>query len=421
MTKRDFEEKNSDAYKNEKVTWQDRVLSYIICAIMLCFIICFFCFEKRDFSVNENRPLSKFPVLKFENVKSGQFTEGLEKYAADHFPFRDTLMALMAETQRISGRKEINGVYLANDGSLIEKYDEPRNTGKQIEQFSKLAENVENADVMLMLVPTAIEVCSDKLPANVPQNQKDAQQQVIGRIYDAVPEKLQTIDALATLKNAYEKTVKGTGDILSAIPQKANEESFSGTDGDQGLFYRTDHHWTVYGAYAGYKAYCSAKGIAEVPIDEYDLKIVSDSFKGTIFSKLNDNYFGSDIITSVNHPAWKLKVEYSDTGEVTDTIYNEEYLKEKDQYSYFLNNIHPMVTITNDAVESGALALVKDSYANSMVPYLLAHYHKIYIFDTRYYKGGPSKFINEHDDITDVLILYNMNTIDNDTGIGGIY
>lgn len=46
---------------------------------------------------------------------------------------------------------------------------------------------------------------------------------------------------------------------------------------------------------------------------------------------------------------------------------------------------------------------------------------KIYVFDTRYYKQGPSSFIKEHPGITDVLILYNMNTLDSDLGIRGIY
>ncbi len=65
--------------------------------------------------------------------------------------------------------------------------------------------------------------------------------------------------------------------------------------------------------------------------------------------------------------------------------------------------------------------MIKDSYANSLVPFLITDYRTVYVFDTRYYKGGPSQFINEHEDIKDVLILYNMNTLDNDAGIGGIY
>ncbi|MCR5250650.1 MAG: hypothetical protein K6E50_08605 [Lachnospiraceae bacterium] len=56
------------------------------------------------------------------------------------------------------------------------------------------------------------------------------------------------------------------------------------------------------------------------------------------------------------------------------------------KYSLFLSNQHSFITITNEAVpeEQGAIALVKDSYANSMVPILLNRYHTLYIFDTRY-------------------------------------
>ena len=84
--------------------------------------------------------------------------------------------------------------------------------------------------------------------------------------------------------------------------------------------------------------------------------------------------------------------------------------------------MHSLIEITNETAGSDReLALIKDSYANSMVPFLAHHYKKIYVFDTRYYKQGPSAFIKEHPGITDVLILYNMNTLDSDLGIRGIY
>ena len=54
-------------------------------------------------------------------------------------------------------------------------------------------------------------------------------------------------------------------------------------------------------------------------------------------------------------------------------------------------------------------------------PSLSGILRKIYVFDTRYYKDGPSAFIAEHPGITDVVLLYNMNTLDTDTGIRGIY
>ena len=403
--------------ENNKIGILDRIPVYLVCGFILCFVIAIFLTEKKEFSENENRKLAQMPELTFENIKSGQFTSGVETFVADQFPLRDTFLSLMTEVERISLRKEIVGVFLAKDGSLIEDYNYPRHTDKQIQQFTKLSENVDNARCMLMMVPTAYSVYSDLLPDNAVAD--DLQQQILDEIYASVPEKLQKIDASSRLKEEAKKIIGATSsESMDSLTPAGAQADATGMDR---LFYRTDHHWTTYGAYVGYQAFCDAAGLTAVPLSEYKGEVVSDSFKGTIYSKLNDPYFGSDSIVSYSHPDWKLSVEYDDSGEVTDTPYNPEYLTKKDQYSYFLNNIHPLITITNNAVEGGAIAIVKDSYANSMVPFLLQHYHTVYIFDTRYYKGGPSKFINEHPDITDVLILYNMNTIDNDTGIGGIF
>ena len=408
-----MEDRKHTDNEKEKITITDRVVVYLVCAMILCFGIAFFVTPKKEFSESENRTLAKAPEFTFENVKSGRFTDGIGTYAADHFPMRDSFLSIMTETERLSGRKEINGVYLAQDGSLIEVYDAPVNTEKQITQFAKLAQNVENAQCYLMLVPTAVSIYEDRLPENspdaaaqkIPESNRPTQRQTIDRIYAAMPEKMHTIQVADLLKADAQWTLQAGGEDAAA----------------RRLYYRTDHHWTTYGAYVGYQEFCLAAGLEPEALTDYAAEVVSEDFRGTIYSKLNDPYFGTDTIISYSNPDWKLTVEYSDTKGVTDTIYNPEYLSQKDQYSYFLNNIHPMVTITNDAASDGAIAVVKDSYANCFVPFLLNHYHTVYVFDTRYYKGGPSKFINEHPDITDMLVLYNMNTIDNDNGIGGIY
>ena len=149
---------------------------------------------------------------------------------------------------------------------------------------------------------------------------------------------------------------------------------------------------------------------------------VTENFAGTLYSKVNDYSHPKDAITVYTNPEDDITVTYLDTGEVTDSLYNFDYLTEKDKYSLFLNNIHPLIEIENKTASSqNALMLVKDSYANSIVPFLAHHYRKIYVFDTRYYRDGPSTFLSGHQDITDVLLLYNMNTLDGDTGIRGIY
>ena len=366
------------------------ITAIFLAAFVLLFAFAFLISEKQEFSEGENRYLEKFPEFTFSSLKEGKYTEKLQSYLSDHFPLRNLFMGLKAETEIALGKREIGGVYIAKDGYLIEDYAAPKNTDKIVGQFEKFAKSLESAEVSLMLAPTAITIYEEKLPALAPvRSQMQTRDEIYGRL------DFSTIDRYDALMGA----------------KKDNE-----------LYYRTDHHWTGYGAYAAYTAYCEAREIEPLPLERFEITEVSTDFKGTIYSKLNDAKIKADTITIFENPENRLTVYYEDKKETTDSLYNFEYLDKKDKYSMFLNNIHPFIEITNETADSDKeLAVVKDSYANCLVPFLVNHYRKVYVFDTRYYKGGPSKFINENRQITDVLLLYNMNTLDNDTGIGGIY
>ncbi len=365
----------------------------LICLSVLLLAAAFFLLPKGDFSESENRSLAKLPEFSVQKLSDGSYTEGLEKYAADHFPLRDAFLGLMTEAERITGRRLIEGVYLAKDGSLIEEYGTVHNTEKQITQFQRLSDALEYAACSPMLVPTAVSTSEELLPDNCPAAVRGVTQtDVIDEIYSAVEGRIRTVDVRPLI----------------------------GVSGDR-VYYRTDHHWTTDGAYCGYEAWCTAAGIEPEMPGRLKKQRVTGDFRGTLYSKLNDPFFGTDAIDVIYDDRWRLRVTYEDSKEVSDSLYNMEYLDKRDKYSLFLNNIHSLVTIENGAVAEGELAVIKDSYANCMIPFLVSHYHRIYVFDTRYYKGGPSKFINSHPGIKDVLLVYNMNTIDNDTGIGGIY
>ena len=53
--------------------------------------------------------------------------------------------------------------------------------------------------------------------------------------------------------------------------------------------------------------------------------------------------------------------------------------------------------------------MIKDSYANSLIPLLAHHYKKIYVVDLRYYNGKLKELMQECDSTgqMDVLVLYN--------------
>ena len=369
-----------------------RTVVCLLCIGILSLSVYLLASPKKEFSENENRYLAKFPSFSARTLLSGEYTESLGDWLADHFPQRDFFVGLKSGVEIASGRKEINHVYVAQDDYLIESYAKPQNTERITDTLVSFYDKIDTrkVDVDLMLVPTAVTIYNDKLPAHAPLSDQTT---TASAIYDACG-----IPAVDCTDRLFEGTARGQ------------------------LYYRTDHHWTTLGAYCGYLAYCDAKKMTPVSLESLTAQTVTETFAGTLYSKVNDYSHPKDTITIYTNPADDLTVTYVDTGEVTDSLYNLDYAAEKDKYSLFLNNIHPLVVIENStAASQDALMLIKDSYANSMVPFLAHHYKKIYVLDTRYYRDGPSSFLAEHGDITDVLLLYNMNTLDGDTGIRGIY
>lgn len=369
-----------------------RTVVCLLCMGILSLAVFFLLSPKKNFSENENRYLTKLPALSLETVLNGEYTDSLNDWLADHFPQRDFFVGLKTGVEIAGGRKCINQIYVGRDDYLIEPYDRPQNTERITDTLVRFYDKIDRTKVRvnLMLVPTAVTIYKDKLPAYAPLSD---QLETAYALYDAT--EIPAIDCTERLLEA-------------------------GSEGQ--LFYRTDHHWTTYGAYQGYLAYCDAKGLVPVPLQSLTAQTVTEDFAGTLYSKINDYSHKKDSIIVYTNPDDVLTVTYVDTGEVTDSLYNFDYVKEKDKYSLFLNNIHPLIEIENTAATSqDELMLIKDSYANSMVPFLVHHYRKIYVFDTRYYRDGPSSFLSDHEAITDLLLLYNLNTLDGDTGIRGIY
>lgn len=369
-----------------------KVITILLCVGILSLSIWLLLSPKKDFSENENRYLTKFPVLSAKSMLDGTYTESLSDWLADHFPQRDFFVGLKSQTEILSGRKEINHIYIAKEDYLIEQYAQPQNTQRIIDTLTRFYEKVSQAEVNinLMLVPTAVTIHKDLLPQNAPASNQ-----------------LETVQSIYT---------------ATGIPKiDCTEFLFTGISEGQ-LYYRTDHHWTTLGAYYGYLAFCAAKNLQPVSLTSLQKQTVTEDFAGTLYSKVNDYNHKKDSITVYTNPEDHLTVTYTDTGEMSDSLYNFDYLTEKDKYSLFLNNIHSLIEIENQtSFSEDVLMLIKDSYANSIVPFLAHHYRKIYVFDTRYYKDGPSSFLSEHKEINDILLLYNMNTLDTDSGIRGIY
>lgn len=345
--------------------------------ILLIFTVADLFDSDRIYSENENRMLATRPELSWETVVDGSFMEDYEAYVTDQFVARDTWVELKTRGDILLQKKAINGVYLAKDDYLIEQHkstDISRETvDKKIELLKKL---VEKYGAKAMLVPTADNILTDKLP--------------------------------------FQADYYDQGEFLKQVSEAIGEENFINVydtlkaHSDEYIYYRTDHHWTSLGAYYGYLEW--KKQMGGMPVETFDvngMKTVTEEFLGTLHSRINlPNK--ADSIQIFPETLNRCPTITYDFGTKTHNYYETEYLNTKNKYGYFLDDNHPFVEIETGYRRGRELILLKDSYANCLIPLLANHYDKIYVVDLRYYNGKLANLIDGYiTSGTDMLVLYN--------------
>lgn len=113
-------------------------------------------------------------------------------------------------------------------------------------------------------------------------------------------------------------------------------------------------------------------------------------------------------------------VEYVEQMEKKASVYDSEMLDNNDKYAVFFGGNYPMIKIKTTNREGRNLLVIKDSYANCFVPFLIPHYKEITMIDPRYYYEDVNKEIADSD-IQDVLFLYNANTFFEDNSLSSIF
>ena len=233
--------------------------------IVIVFLLAFIILPKSSFSEIENRSLASFPELDWDDIKDGDYMSDVSTYLSDHFPLKNTFVNSKTQfEQHVLKMDCINNIYIGKDGYRIEQYEKPENTEKIINTINKFNEAVENINVDLMLVPTAYTIYDDKLPYYHKE-----------------------ISQLETLNNIYSSVSTGNIDVYPSLMLHRDNEQ---------LFYKLDHHWTTDGAYYAYVKYCEYKGFTPVPKEDFNIQEVTNDFKGTIYSKLNDYSLDGDVI-----------------------------------------------------------------------------------------------------------------------------
>ncbi len=350
--------------------------SLIFLTVLAVFAILLAALPKADYSMSEKRALASPPSVSWKALADGTFTDQLESYVSDHFPFRDAFVSMYAYYELATGRGGAADIYHGRDGYLIAAPAgfSTEHVTTNVLRYAAFAER-QDLPATLMIVPSTGYIMDDKLPRNHREYTDDA-------MFDAA--------------------VAAKGDMAFLDLR----EPFAATKDTVPLYYKTDHHLTSAGAYEMYKAYAAAKGLTPVTPDRTE---TVEGFYGTGYSRSGYRFTDPDTIELWHDDDLQVEVAVYESGtepiKTSDSVFFPERLEEADKYPVFLDGNHPLVTIRNPAADGGRLLIIKDSFAHCFTGFLASHYSEIVMVDLRYYRQSVSELTQAHA-IDEVLFLY---------------
>ncbi len=425
-------------YKREKkFLKRNLMVPILVFFISIAFFnICFIFHKDSQISESEKRTLEQKPKFSFGSYFNGEYTKKLTDYFSDQFPFRNffmsankKLMALYTKTNKdgieiVDVKKPDLGTGEAlkppdnntarinttvnttinttnkteNDSEKVPQLPPPKDVednnsiliadNRAMEYYgidedsllayansmNKLQENAPGVQVYNLLAPTAIEFYSPNEYHTGIHSEKDA----IKIVYDAL------------------KGVKAV-DAYSKIAPHIDEY----------LYFRTDHHWTARGAYYGYKAFAKSANFDAVDINKLTRGQI-DGFLGSLYT-----YTQSEKL--LNNPDY---VEYfmpevKSTGTVyPDSLMQAGYpidvittnIESSNKYLAFITGDTPLLHINTQQKNGKKILVVKESYGNALVPFLVNNYEDIYVMDPRQINMSIPKFVNDNS-IKEILCI----------------
>lgn len=367
----------------------------LICAafVILALDILFVFIPDKEYSETENRNLQQFPKVSFSTVTGGRFENQMDKYIADQFPFRNAWVGLQTFISRLEGTTISNDIFLGKDGYLIQRFHEPTKEEyqKKLKEYKDVIDANQDKNIYALIVPTAVTILKDKLPLNAKGSISGDENSYIDRMYEDLRELgVTTVDVRDTLLELADAEVQ--------------------------VYYRTDHHWTTDAAYKCYDVFAAKAGVDKKEV-LYEKLLASGEFKGTLTassgfksSETDSLYVYLPVIADEKKAEFDYVVVDGDTGEKSASVYDTSFLDTRDKYALFFGGNHGVLTIRSKSESGKNLLIIKDSYANCFVPFMIWDYSKIVMVDPRYNVRELDEIIAE-EGVTDILFLNNANVL----------
>lgn len=333
----------------------------------------------------ENRNLATMPEVTWNSIATGKFPSEFETYLSDNVGYRSVFTKLAGDYKNHTGLNNFGKIVetqgdlgtgtttksqlLVTDDKVMEVYRTNKEAQEQyIDMVDFYAEKMpDSINMYAMIMPTQI----DFLPFynTVGDSEKDN----IQYFYDNFNDRVKCINVYDTLKEHY--------------------------DNGEYVYFKTDHHWTSLGAYYAYNKMGEDMNFQPMNIDSFE-KIEVPDFKGYLFSQAQSS-------SLENH---KDTIEYY-KNDINDIFYNAvTYTYNKDQafeytgkvfnpelgaiYTLFMGGDQPYIEIDSNSPNDKTLMVLKDSYTNALLPWLVCSYNKVIVIDARTFDQTITKVLD---------------------------
>ena len=400
----------------------DAVKTVLFIAVTAIFsVIGLLFFLRPTVSETEKRELTKFPAFSVESFLSGEWTSKVSLWYADTYPLREGMISAnsaLGELYGVGGEQillggdaddipdapsdpsdvvfnptddgsgeKVSGLYVNNDTAYQLYSFNEQNSASYIALINEFSSQVEGkANVYNLIAPLHYQIALSVETAEK-YGASDGEK-AIDYMYSLLSDSVTSVDALSEMR--------------------AHNGEY--------LYYRTDHHWTARGAYYAFVAFCRAKGIKPTALEAYeDMRF--EGFLGTLYAeasqpaamKSNPDFVEAFVPMGTN----SIKVTEK-SGNVTNyQIVNKQtnvwYPAAGAKYNCFIAGDNPLSEIHNPNISDGSsIVIIKESYGNAFVPFLVDSYEYVYVIDYRYWSGHLADFVIDNG-IDDVLFLNVVN------------
>lgn len=358
-----------------------RIFIVILCVVCVANIL----MPDHKTSATEQRSLQTFPAFNLEDGLSGELNHQIDDWFSDQFIGRNMLIHLKYMVQKTLGIKKMDDVYLAK-GSLIQDTAamNKENVKKNMDAINAFFER-NQVNTMFLLAPNAVSVNANKLPKHAFVENQNKQ---MDEIFSSLSPSIAKIDVRNTLKK----------------------------HADEYLYYKTDHHWTSLASYYAMSEIAAYMDFDLPKLSQYTQYPVTHDFEGTLAKKTGSVLYSDDIDIYVPKKSPDYVVTYEADQKKSRTIYRSDKLDTADPYTVFLGGNQSLIQIDVDTQSDHHLLLFKDSYANSLIPFLIPYFRTITVVDPRYYTENIDRVMASQL-ITDVMYVYNSNTFVQDQSL----